>query len=136
MWIRVCAAKIHLATVTQANLDYVGSVTIDEHIIEKAGMRPFQMVHINSVSNGAHWETYVIAGKRGSGQVCLNGPPARLFQPGDRVIILAEALIEPAEMQDLNPTVVFLDGKNKVTRVIKHRAVPLGAKTAPALRRG
>jgi len=127
MLLRVCMAKIHRATVTQADLNYVGSVTIDEKIIEKAGMRPFQMVHINNVSNGIHWETYVIAGKRGSGVVCLNGPPARIFQPGDKVIILAEAYIEPSELKDLNPTVVFVDDKNKITKVEKHKAIPHGA---------
>jgi len=122
-------AKIHRATVTEADLNYVGSITLDENIVEKAGMRPFQIVHINNMSNGMHWETYVILGKRGSGVVCLNGPPARIFHPGDEVIILAEAYLEPSEMKDLNPVVVFLDGKNKVTKVVKHKAIPIGAKS-------
>jgi len=127
MLIRACMAKIHRATVTQADLNYVGSITIDEDIVEKAGMRPYQMVHINNVANGVHWETYVIAGERGSGVVCLNGPPARIFQPGDKIIILAEVYLEPSEMKDLNPVVVFVDEKNKVTKVEKHKAIPIEA---------
>lgn len=119
-------AKIHRARVTQAELDYVGSITIDEDLIEACGMKPFQYVNITNVSNGFFWQTYVIAGKRGAGDVCLNGPPARHFQPGDKVIILAEAWIEPRELRDLNPVVVFVDDKNKITEVKKHSAIPHG----------
>ena len=116
-------AKIHRATVTEADLNYVGSVTIDEELLEKSGIRPFQMVNVNNVSNGVFWQTYVIAGKRGSGKFCLNGPPARHFQPGDKAIVVAEAYMEPSEMKDLNPIVVFVDDKNKVTKIQKHRAL-------------
>jgi aspartate 1-decarboxylase len=120
MLIRVCTAKIHRATVTEADLNYVGSITIDEDIIDAADMKPFQYVNITNVSNGVFWQTYIMPGKRGQGDVCLNGPPARHFQPGDKVIVLAEAWLEPSELEDLVPVVVFVDEKNKVTKVEKH----------------
>lgn len=123
MLIRVCLAKIHRATVTEADLNYVGSITIDEALLEKSGIRPFQMVNIANVSNGVLWQTYVMAGKRGGGGVCLSRPPARHFQPGDKVIVIADAYIEPAELKDLNPVVVFVNDKNKVTKVTKHKAI-------------
>jgi aspartate 1-decarboxylase len=123
MLIRTCIAKIHRATVTQAELDYVGSITIDEDIIDAAGMKPFQYVNITNVSNAVFWQTYIIPGKRGNGDVCLNGPPARLFQPGDKIIILAEALIEPSELAALDPIVVFVDDKNKITQIEHHRSI-------------
>ena len=127
MMIRVCMAKIHRATVTQADLNYVGSITIDEALLEKSGMRPFQYVKITNVSNGVFWQTYAMAGPRGKGDICLNGPPARHFHPGDKVIILAEAWIEPTELKTLNPVVVFVDDKNKITEVKKHKAIPIGS---------
>jgi aspartate 1-decarboxylase len=126
MLIRVCMAKIHRATVTQADLNYVGSITIDEDIIDAAGMKPFQYVNITNVSNGIFWQTYIMAGPRGRGDICLNGPPARHFQPGDKAIILAEAWLEPSELSTLEPVVVFVDEKNKVTEVKKHKAIPHG----------
>ena len=116
-------AKIHRATVTEADLDYVGSITIDEDLMDASGMKPFQYVNITNISNGVFWQTYVMPGKRGNGDICLNGPPARHFQKGDKVIILAEAWLEPQEMKNLNPVVVFVDDKNKVTEVKKHQAV-------------
>ncbi len=127
MLIRTCMAKIHRATVTEADLNYIGSITIDEELLEKSGIRPFQYLNITNVSNGFFWQTYAIAGKRGQGDICLNGPPARHFQPGDKVIILAEAWIDPAELKDLNPVVVFVDDKNKITKVEKHQAIPVEA---------
>lgn len=123
MLIRACMAKIHRATVTEADLDYVGSITIDEDLIDASGMKPFQYVNITNVSNGVFWQTYVMPGKRGNGDVCLNGPPARHFQKGDKVIILAEAWLEPSEMKSLDPVVVFVDDKNKITEVKKHQAI-------------
>ena len=123
MLIRVCIGKIHRATVTQADLNYVGSITIDEALLEKSGIKPFQYVNITNVSNGVFWQTYVMAGKRGNGDICLNGPPARHFQPGDKIIVLAEAWLEPSELKDLNPVVVFVDDKNRITEVKKHRAI-------------
>ncbi|HEY6465315.1 MAG TPA: aspartate 1-decarboxylase [Candidatus Acidoferrales bacterium] len=128
MLFRFCVGKIHRATVTQADLNYVGSITIDEVLLEKSGIKPFQMVNVHNVSNAAAWQTYVIAGERGSGIICLNGPPARLFQPGDKVIIMAEAYLEASEADGLVPVVVFVDEQNRVTKVERH---PLSA-TNPA----
>ena len=104
-------------------MNYVGSITVDEDLLEKAGICPFQYVNITNLSNGIFWQTYVMAGKRGDGDICLNGPPARHFQPGDKIIILAEAWLEPSELKDLNPVVVFVDEKNKVTEVKRHKAI-------------
>ncbi len=126
MQFSVCTAKIHRATVTEADLNYVGSITIDEVILEASGIRPFQMVQITNVSNGTLWRTYVIAGEKGGGDMCLNGPPARYFHVGDKIIVLAEALVDPSELKDVNPVVVFVDENNHVTEIKKHRAVPLG----------
>ncbi len=123
MLIEACMAKIHRATVTQADLNYVGSITIDEDLIDASGMKPFQYVNITNVSNAVFWRTYIMAGERGKGDICLNGPPARHFQPGDKIIILAEAWLQPEEMKDLNPIVVFVDDHNKVTEVVKHSAI-------------
>ena len=123
MLIRACMAKIHRATVTQADLNYVGSITIDEALLEASGMMPYQYVNITNVSNAVFWQTYIMPGERGSGTVCLNGPPARLFQKGDKIIILAEAWLEPDEMKHLETTVVFVDDNNKVTEVKRHSAV-------------
>ncbi|MCL5733866.1 MAG: aspartate 1-decarboxylase [Patescibacteria group bacterium] len=123
MMIRVCMAKIHRATVTQADLNYVGSITVDEELLEKSGIKPFQMVNVNNISNGVFWQTYVIPGTKGNGEICLNGPPARHFQPGDKVIIIAEAYMDPSELKDLNPVVVFVDDKNKITEVKRHKAI-------------
>lgn len=110
-------AKIHRATVTEADLNYVGSITIDQDLLDASGMKPFQYVNITNVSNAVFWQTYIMAGKRGSGTICLNGPPARLFQKGDKVIILAEAWMESEEAKKLVPKVVFVDDNNRVTKV-------------------
>src|SRR5665213_1714464 len=128
MLIRTCMAKIHRATVTEADLDYVGSITVDEDLLDASGMRPYQYVNITNLRNGIFWQTYIIAGPRGRGDICLNGPPAHHFQKGDLVIILAEAWIKPEELKDLNPVVVFVDGKNKVTEIKKHKLIAHGTK--------
>jgi aspartate 1-decarboxylase len=117
-------AKIHRATVTEADLNYVGSITIDEDLMDAAGIKPFQYLNITNVSNGIFWQTYGVPGKRGAGDICLNGPPARHFQKGDKVIILAEAWLQPSESAELNPVVVFVDDKNKVTEIKKHGTIP------------
>lgn len=118
--IRMCAAKIHRATVTEANLNYIGSITIDEVILKETGVLPYQMVQITNLANGALWRTYVIPGDPGNGDICLNGPPARLFAPGDKVIILAEADLETEELAEFRPVVVFVDDDNRITRVEHH----------------
>jgi aspartate 1-decarboxylase len=119
MYIRICIAKLHRVTVTQADLNYVGSVTIDQNLLDQSGIKPYQMVNINNLSNGVLWQTYVLAGEAGSGIICLNGPPARHFQPGDKAIVIAEAYVEPKELEGFKPVVVFVDDSNKVTKVDK-----------------
>jgi aspartate 1-decarboxylase len=121
MSITVCTGKLHRVHVTGAKLDYEGSVTIDPVLMEAAGIVPFQLVHINNMSNAAHWETYVISGKRGEGEICLNGCPARIFQPGDEVIILSLEQMPRKEASQIEQKVIFVDAKNKPTQVhIKH----------------
>lgn len=119
MLVNVCIAKLHRATVTDADLNYVGSITVDEMLLEKAGLVAGQMVTINNVSNAISWRTYIVKGKKGKGEIILNGPPARLFQKGDKVIILGEAWVSAAEAVKMSPTVIFLDDKNKITKVKK-----------------
>ena len=115
-------AKIHRATVTEPDLNYVGSITIDGAPLEASGIMPFQYVNITNLANVAFWQTYVTPGKRGKGEICLNGPPARHFQPGDKIIILAEAWLEPSQIKNLNPVIVFVDEKNRITEVKHHQA--------------
>lgn len=124
MLIRTAMAKIHRATVTEADLNYVGSITIDEDLLDAADIRPYQYCIITNLRNGVFWQTYAIAGKRGNGDICLNGPPAHHFQKGDLVIIIAEAFVEPKEMEHLNPKVVFVDEQNKITEVKEHKLIP------------
>lgn len=117
MSITVCTGKLHRVTVTGARLDYEGSVTLDPVLMSAAGIVPFQLVHINSLANAVHWETYAIPGRPNSGEVQLNGCPARLFQPGDKVIILSLEQIERAEAPRIEQRVVHVDGKNRIERV-------------------
>jgi len=119
MLVNVCIAKLHRATVTDADLGYIGSITIDEALLQAAGIVPGQMVQINNLSNAATWRTYIIKGKKGKGEIILNGPPARLFQKGDKVVVLVEALVDLKDAAKMSPTVVFMDDKNKITEVKK-----------------
>jgi len=107
-------SKIHRATVTQADLHYVGSVTVDEDLLDAADLLPGELVHIVDITNGARLETYTIAGERGSGVIGINGAAARLVQPGDLVILIAYGQMETAEARELEPKVVFVDADNKV----------------------
>ena len=109
MLIELLKSKIHRVTVTEANLSYVGSITIDQDLIDAANILPGEKVQIVNNNNGALLETYVIAGERGSGVVCLNGAAARLVQPGDVVIIMAYAWMTYEEAQGFKPAVVFPD---------------------------
>ena len=111
MLVELLKSKIHRVTVTEANLSYVGSITIDEDLIEAANILPGEKVQIVNNNNGARLETYVIAGERGSGVVCLNGAAARLVQPGDVVIIMAYAWMTYEEAQGFKPAVVFPDSE-------------------------
>lgn len=109
MFLHVLKSKIHRVTVTEANLNYIGSITIDQDLLDAANILPNEKVAIVNNNNGARLETYVIAGERGSGVVCLNGAAARLVQPGDIVIIIAYALMDAEEAKTFKPTVVFPD---------------------------
>ena len=116
MTITMLKAKIHRATVTQAELDYVGSITVDMDLLEQAGILEYEKVQIVDVNNGSRFETYTIAGERGSGVMCLNGAAARMVQTGDKIILMAYAQVTPEEASELRPTVLLGDEKNKVTK--------------------
>ena len=107
-------SKLHRATVTEANLEYVGSITIDRDLMDAADLLPNEKVQVVDNNNGARLETYVIEGPRGSGVICLNGAAARLVQPGDNVIIISYAELEDAEARRWEPTVVFVDEDNRI----------------------
>jgi len=107
-------SKIHRATVTQADLHYVGSVTVDEDLLDAADLLAGELVHIVDITNGARLETYTIAGERGSGVIGINGAAARLVHPGDLVILIAYGQMETAEARDFQPHVVFVDADNKI----------------------
>ncbi len=117
MFLNLFKSKIHRATVTEANLNYMGSITIDEELMEKAHILPNERVQVVDNNNGARLETYVIPGPKGSGVICLNGAAARCAQPGDTVIIMAYAWMDEAEARSWKPTVVMVDEKNRVTEV-------------------
>ena len=109
MLIEMMKSKIHRVTVTEANLNYIGSITIDEALLDASGILPGERVFIVNNNNGERFDTYVIAGERDSGVVCLNGAAARKAQPGDVVIIIAYASMTPEEARDWKPTVIFPD---------------------------
>ncbi len=114
MLLTLFKSKLHRATVTEANLNYVGSITIDEALLEAAGILEGEKVQIVNNNNGARLETYTIKGARGSGVICLNGAAARLVQPGDTVIIIAYAQMTPEEAQGFKPNVVILGPENQI----------------------
>ena len=107
MLVTVLKSKIHCARVTEANLNYMGSITIDEDLMDAAGMLEGEQVHIVNNNNGERFVTYIIKGERGKGQICLNGAAARLVQPDDVVIIMAYAQMTPEEAREFRPTVIF-----------------------------
>ena len=117
MQISMLKSKIHRAVITQAELNYVGSVTIDEKLMTAAGLFEYERVHIVNVNSGSRIETYVIAGESGSGVVCLNGAAARSGQKGDHVIIMAYADMTPDELKAHRPKVVFVGERNEVLQV-------------------
>ncbi len=117
MFTEALKAKIHCATVTEANLNYMGSITIDEDLLDASGIRPHEKVQIVNNNNGARLETYVIRGKRGTGTICLNGAAARLVQPGDIVIIICYALMTPEELDCHEPTVIMVDANNHIREI-------------------
>ncbi|WP_027415695.1 aspartate 1-decarboxylase [Aneurinibacillus terranovensis] len=116
----MCKGKIHRATVTEADLNYVGSITIDSLLMKSADIQPFEMVQITSLRNATRWKTYAIPAPEGSGKICLNGPPAHLFEPGDLVIILSMGIFDNAKLNDFTHKVVFVDEHNRIVRIQKH----------------
>ncbi|MBR1737787.1 MAG: aspartate 1-decarboxylase [Firmicutes bacterium] len=116
MEITMLKGKIHRATVTQAELDYVGSITVDEDLLDAAGILEYEKVQIVDINNGNRFETYTICGERGSGIICLNGAAARCVSRGDLIIIMSYCSLTPAEAKTFKPTVVFVDENNKAVK--------------------
>src|SRR5690625_1639030 len=111
--------KIHRARITEANLNYVGSITIDQNILDKVDILPHEKVQIVNNNNGARLETYVIPGKRGSGVICINGAAARLVQEGDIVIIISYAMVSESELGTFKPKVAIMNDKNEVEQLLE-----------------
>ncbi|MDK4680925.1 aspartate 1-decarboxylase [Kingella negevensis] len=120
MFKTVLGGKIHRATVTQADLNYVGSITIDQDLMDAAGISVNEKVQIVNNNNGERFETYTIAGERGSGTICLNGAAARLVLAGDVVIIMSYVMVSEEELQTHQPKVVLVDNYNKIRDVIRY----------------
>ena len=114
MLVTILKSKIHCASVTEANLNYMGSITIDEDLMDAAGMLEGEQVHIVNNNNGERFVTYIIKGERGKGQICLNGAAARLLQPNDVVIIMAYAQMSPEEARSFRPKVIFPKDGNRL----------------------
>ncbi|WP_313234657.1 aspartate 1-decarboxylase [Sporosarcina ureae] len=121
MFRMMMSGKLHRATVTEADLNYVGSITIDGALLEAAGMLPNEKVQIVNNNNGARFETYIIEGEPGSGVICVNGAAARLVQPGDIVIILSYVYVSDEEARTHQPTVLIMDEQNRVKEVITEK---------------
>lgn len=120
MLVNMLKGKIHRAVVKQAELNYVGSITIDPVLMEAAGIFEYEYVQIADVENGNRFETYTIAGEPGSGMICLNGAAARQVAVGDHVIIMCYAQMTPEEAKEHKPNVVFVDGDNKISQVSQY----------------
>ena len=120
MKLTMLKGKIHRATVRQAELDYVGSITVDPELLEAAGILEYEKVAIVDINNGSRFETYTIAGEPGSGMICLNGSAARCVSQGDKIIIMCYAEMTPEEAKEHKPKVVFVDDNNKITRLTSY----------------
>lgn len=118
MFLTMMKGKLHRATVTQADINYVGSITIDHDLLKASGILPGEKVQVVNIDNGTRLETYTIAGEAGSGVICLNGAAARLVQVGDKVIIIAYAMMDENEAKKIRPKVVILDEHNKITKIM------------------
>ena len=114
MMLNIMKSKIHRATITETHLEYEGSITIDEELLEKANMLVNERVQVVNLNNGNRLETYIIKGKKGSGTICLNGPAARKGQVGDKIIIIAYCMIDEKEAGDFNPDILKVDDNNKI----------------------
>lgn len=120
MMLNMLKGKIHRATIHQAELNYVGSITVDPVLLEAAGIREYEMVQVVDCNNGSRLETYTIAGEPGSGMICLNGAAARLVQPGDTCIIMCYCQVTPEEAKTHRPNVVFVDENNQISEVTQY----------------
>lgn len=120
MYITLFKSKLHRATITEANLNYVGSITIDQDLLEQADLLPGEKVQVVDVNNGQRFETYTIVGERGSGIICVNGAAARLVQRGDKVIIIAYAMMDRIEALNFKPRVLILDDDNQIQEIKDH----------------
>lgn len=120
MYLKMLKGKIHRAIVKQAELNYVGSITVDPELMAAAGILEYENVQIVDIENGNRFETYTITGEAGSGMICLNGAAARQVQTGDHIIIMAYAQMTPEEAQEFQPKVVFVDDENKITKVTSY----------------
>ena len=119
MNITMLYSKIHRATVTDANLEYVGSITIDSLLLEKANMRVGQKIDIVNINNGERFSTYILAGERGKGDICLNGAAARKVHKGDKIIIIAYAEVDINEADSFKPKIVILDDENEIVEELQ-----------------
>lgn len=120
MTIEMLKGKIHRATVRQSELDYVGSITVDEDLLNAAGILEYEKVQIVDINNGSRFETYTICGEKGSGMICLNGAAARFVSVGDKVIIMCYAQMDQDEARGFKPHVVFVDENNHVSRLTRY----------------
>lgn len=120
MTMELLKGKIHRATVTQAELDYVGSITVDETLLEASGIREYEKVQIVDVNNGSRFETYTICGEKGSGMICLNGAAARQVSVGDKIIIMAYGGFTEEEAENHKPKVVFVNDENRISRLTSY----------------
>lgn len=120
MMLNMLKGKIHRATIRQAELNYVGSITVDPLLLEAAGILEYEAVQVVDVDNGSRLETYTIAGEPGSGMICLNGAAARLVQPGDKVIIMCYCSLSPEEACEHRPHVVFVDDDNRIVETARY----------------
>ena len=116
MLIQICKSKIHRAVVTEANLEYEGSITVDSLLMNQAGLIPFERVQVVNLNNGERFDTYVMEGKSESGTICLNGPAARLGQVGDKVIIISYATMEQKQAIGFKPKIVHVDKQNRIVK--------------------
>lgn len=126
MQVTLMKSKIHRATVTEADLNYVGSITIDRQLMDAVGILPNEKVQVVNNNNGARFETYVIPGPAGSGIICVNGAAARLVQPGDIVIIIAYGIFDAAEAESFIPKVVVVDEHNRIEHMLEEKALAEG----------
>lgn len=120
MKVNMLKSKIHRVKVVQAELNYVGSITVDENLLEAAEIYEYEKVHIVDIDNGERFETYTIAGERGSGMICLNGAAARCVQVGDKIILMAYCELDVEELKEHKPKVVFVNEENKIIKITNY----------------